>query len=231
MTLKQNPLAMKSGDIVYTDEPKVRRRKKMRIVAFSDTHGSHEDIDVPDGDVLIFAGDMACSGALSDYEDFARWFDAWEHPTKIIVAGNHDGKLVKPEVTSLFNAFYMQDAELVRDGVKFYGSPWTPTFLDWHFMKKRGNDIMERWNQIPEDTDVLITHGPPLGMLDSNGRQNCGCYDLNMAVERVKPKLHIFGHIHDNYGKDDNKDTVFANVSMLDENYAFNDRPPMVFDV
>ncbi len=214
----------------------------MKIIAFSDTHGSHggeviagypRGLVIPDGDVLIFAGDMCSVGSMDEVIEFAEWFNALPHKHKLYIAGNHDWAFQRDLSTcvALIDGTYLQDDEVEIDGVKFWGAPWTPEFCGWAFMKDRGNEIMERWSRIPEDTDVLITHGPPIRILDSNGRENCGCFDLRMAVERVKPKYHIFGHLHGSYGVDSNADTVFANVSMLDDNYGMTDREPYTFEV
>lgn len=204
----------------------------MKLVAFADTHGFHEGLEVPDGDILIFAGDMCMHGDVAEVAIFATWFNKLPHKFKFIVAGNHDWAFVR-EVSlcvGMFDAIYLQDDSCMLGDVCIYGAPWTPEFCGWAFMLERGNEIKAKWDWIPDCTGVLVTHGPPLKVLDNNGRENCGCWDLLGAVERVKPKVHIFGHIHSAYGKEDNKDTVFANVSMCDDIYDAV-RKPMVFEV
>ena len=96
------------------------------------------------------------------------------------------------------NAHYLCDESLTLDGVKFYGSPWQPRFFDWAFNKDRGAPLKAIWDKIPLDTDVLITHGPPHGILDLTfDKIKAGCEELLLAVQRIKPKVHVFGHIHE----------------------------------
>ena len=172
----------------------------MELVIISDTHGRHENVRLPDGDVLIHCGDVCGRSDERSVRKFANWMDSQPHEHKISIAGNHD----KFMSSKWFIAtHYLQDSGVEIDGVYFYGSPWTPTFFDWYWMKDRGNDIAERWELIPHKTDVLITHGPAAdtGQLSRAGRGvDVGCEDLENAIMRVKPKLHCFGHIHEGYG-------------------------------
>ncbi len=109
------------------------------------------------------------------------------------------------------------------DGLKIYGSPWQPRFYDWAFNLNRGAELEEKWRLIPPDTDVLITHGPPHGILDEVERQyyieNTGCEELRKRVEMICPKLHVFGHIHCGYGQIEKFGTEFVNASNCDEEY------------
>ncbi len=205
----------------------------MKLVAFADTHGFHEGLVVPDGDILVFAGDMCMRGEMTEVSDFAVWFNALPHKHKIIIAGNHDWAFYDHggAARGHFDATYLEDDSIMIDRLCIYGSPWTPEFCGWAFMLARGDEIKAKWDAMLDCVDILISHGPPLGMLDKVRGEHVGCWDLKGAVERVKPKLHIFGHLHSNYGVDDNKDTVFANVSMLDDNYGYNDRVPLTFDI
>ena len=115
---------------------------------------------------------------------------------------------------------------------KFWGSPITPTFLDWFFMAERGEEIRRYWNLIPKDTGVLITHGPPMGILDwvprTYGEHHIGCLDLFDIVTHIKPKLHIFGHIHYSCGKQKLQDTTFINASCINEEYEVVNKPIVV---
>lgn len=185
----------------------------MKLVIISDTHGYHDDLDLPDGDVLIHCGDVC---GLSDEDSvirFAKWFDSQPHKNKICIAGNHDkymdGKYFE-------NSEYLLDSGLTIDGVKFWGSPWTPTFYDWYFMKDRGAEIAKKWYLIPDDTDVLITHGPPSGshLAKTAQGQDVGCAELAWSVYDVMPKVHCFGHIHEGYGMTEYCGTTFINASI-----------------
>lgn len=215
----------------------------MTIVAISDTHGSHWGIKVPEADCLIHAGDFSSHGRLPDTLDFLKWFNTHPHPHKIFIAGNHDWlpekdpglfqTLLKqyPELT------YLQDTSVVLDGLKVYGSPIQPTFYNWAFNRDRGEEIKRYWDMIPENTDVLITHGPPHGICDEayrvgfNITEHVGCKDLFDATLRIAPKLHLFGHIH--YSGQTSyiaPKTTYANVSMLNEAYIVWGKP-MLFDI
>ena len=208
----------------------------MKCVAISDTHGLHGEVEVqvPDGDVLIHAGDSLRCGSLEELEGLNEWFGTLPHAHKILIAGNHDWcfENIPEEARALVtNAVYLQDEAVTLDGVKFYGAPWQPWFLDWAFNLQRGEEIREKWNLIPEDTDVLITHGPPAGILDHVPRdEHVGCQDLLDAVLRIKPQAHVFGHIHEGHGEEFVNGTHFINASTCTPRYLpWN--PPVVFDL
>ncbi|WP_416395823.1 metallophosphatase domain-containing protein [Allohahella sp. A8] len=210
----------------------------MKIVCVSDTHSRHELVAVPDGDVLIHAGDCTGRGSGEDLVALDRWFSRQPHRHKILIAGNHD-RLFESEPARarelITAATYLEDSGTVIDGLNFWGSPWTPTFFDWHFMRERGAPMAEVWECIPASTDVLITHGPPMGVLDEvprgpNEVEHTGCADLMAAVLRVRPKIHIFGHIHEGYGTNEIDGTLFINASSLDERYR-PVNPPIVFEI
>ena len=206
----------------------------MKIVAISDTHSRHEHLKVPDGDVFIHAGDFSGYGSLKELMNFNEWVGQLPHPHKIVIAGNHDWCFeTMPEESRrhMTNAIYLQDAALEIEGFKFYGSPWQPWFLDWAFNLQRGQELREKWDMIPPDIDVLITHGPPHGIGDLTVREeNVGCEELLIAVERVRPKFHIFGHIHEDAGVHEYDHTTFANVSFLDVHYKVKS-PCLVFEI
>src|SRR5436309_2740816 len=131
----------------------------MKIVCISDTHNCHDQIKVPDGDILIHAGDATISGTVEQVSAFNAWFSALPHRRKIYIAGNHDWlfehsnrlarQLLAPEI------IYLQDSSAVIDGLKIYGSPWQPRFFDWAFNLDRGAEIAEKWRTIPSDIDIL----------------------------------------------------------------------------
>lgn len=215
----------------------------MKIVCISDTHAQHRKFDIPDGDVLVFAGDIMTDGwAGHEIRDFNTWLGELPHKHKIVIAGNHDRRLEMDYQTSkefFTNAIYLQDTGTVIDGFKFWGSPYTPEFCNWAFNARRGEDIQSHWDKIPKDVDVLITHGPPLGRLDKTGGlsrvspgvwldQSLGCADLAKTVDLIRPQLHIFGHIHGGYGKTEVDGTLFVNAALVDETYRPKNEPIIV---
>ena len=192
----------------------------LKIAAISDTHGQHAQVEVPEADVLIHSGDFCKYGRMEEVKNFTLWLKKLPHKHKLVTAGNHDRPVEqKPDkcrrlfedagVTLLLNE------EVVIDGVKFWASPITPTFLNWHFMRNRGAQIAEVWEEIPEDVDVLITHGPMYGHRDLCPAyppmqplpKLAGCLDLLLRVKEIWtksngrfPKFHVYGHIHGGHG-------------------------------
>lgn len=214
----------------------------MRIVCISDTHNCNQQIVVPDADILIHSGDATITGTVEEVEGFNGWFSALPHRHKIFVAGNHDwlfernnefaGRLLSTTI------IYLQDSFTEIDGLKIYGSPWQPRFFDWAFNLNRGYELAEKWKLIPGDTDILITHGPPNGILDVVPRrgwdENTGCEELRKRVEQIaelgRLKLHVFGHIHCGYGTHEEFGVKFVNASSCDEQYNPT-QPPIVIDL
>ena len=171
----------------------------MRLVCISDTHNRTDGLVIPDGDVLIHAGDFCGHGVDHEVEGFGQFLSALPHKYKIVVAGNHDWPFYRSDsayIREFKKEFiYLEDSETTIDGVKFYGSPWQPEFFNWAFNLPRGETIARKWREVPTDTDILITHGPPFGILDflPNG-VSVGCEDLAAEVlYRVQPKVHVFG--------------------------------------
>lgn len=289
---------------------------KARIVCISDTHSmtSHMAKGVPDGDVLIHAGDFTRCGHMSEVRQFNKWLGTLPHKHKIVIAGNHeisfdpdisssrrnrkqqvniqnfnfsnvkethrsnhtgnqgldpivpsmpnmanlsidestlnddsnggtqegasprddsvqekDSKSIKMELT---NCVYLEDRSTTIYGLKFYGSPWQPEFCGWGFNLPRGRALLDKWDMIPDDTDVLITHTPPVGYGDlcASGTR-AGCVDLLHTVQkRVRPKYHIYGHIHEGYGVRSDGKTVFVNASTCDLAFSPKNKP-IVFDI
>ncbi len=176
-----------------------------RIVALADTHNRHARLEVPEGDVLIHAGDLTGRGSLPELEAVADWLRAQPHEYKIVIAGNHDFALQRNAraAKALFHGLtFLEDAEVTCAGLRIWGAPWQPWFHDWAFNLRRGHDIDAKWRLIPQGVDVLVTHGPPHGYGDviSSG-DRVGCEDLTRHLDRVKPKLHFFGHIHEDRGE------------------------------
>jgi predicted phosphodiesterase len=188
-----------------------------RLVLLSDTHGYHARLRVPDGDVLVHAGDFCSHGKEKEARSFARWLAAQPHAHKVVIAGNHD-RCLELDLglgERLFEgATYLLDREATVAGLRFYGSPWQPEFLSWAFNLPRGEPLRAVWSKIPNDVDVLVTHGPPFGVLDGTFLGALvGCEELRTAVDRVMPRMHVFGHIHEARGAAVEGRTLFVNAS------------------
>uniref|UniRef100_UPI004056A745 metallophosphoesterase family protein n=1 Tax=Candidatus Electrothrix sp. TaxID=2170559 RepID=UPI004056A745 len=192
----------------------------MKIAIFSDTHMSHWEIKVPDADLLIFAGDMTHCRTDQEVTDFNQFLGSLQHRYKVVVAGNHDHKLTDdPEKAKslLSEAIYLQDEAVVIEGIIIYGSPWNPLFNDYAcdaFALPRGQVLKKKWDMIPFDIDILVTHTPPSGILDRNGPVSHGCTDLAAAVFARKPRYHIFGHIHNRHGAVKHGETWYINANV-----------------
>lgn len=217
----------------------------MKITFISDTHSKHNQItsSLSGGDVLIHAGDISNSGYRTEIQDFIKWFSTIENYThKIFIAGNHDFSCqneasavqellrLNPGSKHLCDDMFLIGDENADydDMVKVWGSPWQPEFHDWAFnLPRQGAELKEVWNMIPSDVDILITHGPPHGHLDyvTYSKQNVGCELLRDRIDLIKPKIHVFGHIHSSYGYKFDGTTHFFNAAVLDEKYNFTQKP------
>lgn len=194
----------------------------MRIVSISDTHGHHRSITVPPGDVLIHAGDMTNMGTVEEVRDVMRWFDRLPHQHKVFIAGNHDWLFERdPQGAAALipeGIHYLEDSGKEIAGLKFWGSPVQPWFCGLAFNRERGDDIGRHWAMIPEGTDVLVTHPPPYGKLDRIGNtERGGCEMLRRRVIEVRPRLHVFGHLHDGYGTDFLGPTMLVNAAICND--------------
>ena len=201
----------------------------MRLVLISDTHNQQRSLVLPAGDALIHAGDFTMRGTEVEVAAFGAWLETQPHRHKIVVAGNHDFLFEREPrfARSLLpaDAHYLCDSEVTLEGLRFWGAPWQPWFLDWAFNLPRGAPIAAKWALIPEGIDVLITHGPPMGTADRTERgENVGCADLGEAMARVKPRLSVFGHIHEGYGAHGDK----VNAAICDARYRLVNRPIVV---
>lgn len=230
----------------------------MKIVCISDTHSQHKKIDIPQGDILIHAGDFTNTGKFDEVESFANWFGNQPHKYKICIAGNHDISLdvnfynthweefhtektntesVK-QLLSSRGILYLQDTYTIIENIKIYGSPYSlssSTF--WAFGLGYDLELETKWKEIPDDTDILITHTPPYGYLDYVERdiggflykEHLGCDILLLdIVERINPRYHIFGHIHSGYGIVSKGNTTYINASLLNENYRIANKPIVI---
>ena len=208
----------------------------MKFVAISDTHCRHKNLKLPKADAIIHAGDITYHGKKSEVIDFLDWFKSLDYKHKIFIAGNHDfyfEKASKKDIDSLIppGIIYLNDSGAEAEGLNIWGSPVTPWFFNWAFNKKRGDEIAKHWKKIPDGTDIIITHGPPLGILDTviNEKQ-VGCKNLLATINNIKPKAHVFGHIHESYGVLNRSGIKFINASVLNESYELTNKP-VVFDV
>lgn len=203
---------------------------------------------VPDGDVLIHCGDMTGRGRELEVIDVANWMGGMPHRHKMAIAGNHDGALERDtgylrQVFSEYGILYLQDTAVDIRGVRFWGAPWTPNFCNWHFMPDRyGSELRAKWALIPDDTQVLITHGPPHGVLDyyidpSYGMAHVGCELLAERIEQLPElRVHAFGHIHESQGKTvlvydatgPMRQVDFINAAICDRNYDPVNAPQVV---
>lgn len=204
----------------------------VKIVCIADTHGQHGFLDVPEGDILIHAGDIEARSHI-DIIQFNHWLGTLPHKHKVVIPGNHD---FYPEryfdicKGTLTNCHFLHDDGVTAEGIKIWGSGWTPRFFDWAFMLDRDSDKLEsKWAKIPVDTDVLVTHGPPHGILDdTKSSGHVGCELLIERVHVVEPKFHIFGHIHSGYGTVKKGGTTFINASVVNESYDLVNDPIIV---
>jgi Icc-related predicted phosphoesterase len=200
------------------------------VVAISDTHGQHEKLSLPEGDLLIHAGDISQIGTKDEIQNFLDWFAKTDFKYKVFIAGNHDflferdRRNAKNLIPS--GVFYLEESQIEIETLVIYGSPYTPEFFDWAFMKKIGTEIKATWDKVPSHVDILVTHGPPKRILDRNAYGDyCGCAQLREKVLEVRPKYHIFGHIHEAYGIIEGENTNFINSSVLDEHYLLANSP------
>lgn len=215
----------------------------MKIVATSDTHTLQDHVPIPKGkfDVFIHAGDLGNVGKMREYAVIGEWFyklkDQFKH--RIIVPGNHDWGLMR-NPDEIMEEYFDEDVILLIDkgveidGVKFYGCPWMPNFMDWAYMLSE-DELKPYYDAIPDDTKVLITHCPPFGILDKTtekyGAYRCGSENLMNRIKQL-PKLthHIFGHIHHGYGSKVVNGVSHHNVAALNEGYIYHN-PPQIIEV
>lgn len=210
----------------------------MRLIATSDLHG-YQPVFSEWGEVIVIAGDLTPRGSLKDTAKFSAWITNLAKKFKhiVFVAGNHDsffqttgGQLrsFKLDWKQRGNIHYLEDSGVTIDGVKFWGSPWTPMFHNWAFMQEDA-ELKKYWDMIPSDTDVLITHGPPQGILDRTMTDYAGSKTLynRVLLSDLAPKVHIFGHIHGGYGERalGLPITRFFNVAHCDDDYEPVNKP------
>ena len=196
----------------------------MKILHISDTHGCHRRLDdLPQADIVVHSGDFTMNGSEQEALDFMNWFCDLLYPQKIFICGNHDDCLYGATIDGLdSNVHYLCNSGVEIDGVKFYGVPM--------FM---GDCISDRqtkhYANIPEDTDILITHTPPFGILDFDDNINYGSEELLSRISVVQPRLHLFGHIHSRHGTTLLNGTTFSNGAIMNADYS-NFRMPNLIE-
>ena len=212
----------------------------MRLCLISDTHNMHSQLKIPGCDILIHAGDESYHGERRELEQFAEWFEAQPAKYLVWIPGNHslgfekfyprskDWILCKSPRTNI-----LVNESVVLDGIKIWGSPVTPRCYDWAYNVQRGSLIREYWERIPLDTDIVVTHGPPYFILDEASpgtlrAHRVGCDDLATVIRKVKPKLHVFGHIHDGHGEMRIDGTTYVNASVVDDRYIVVHEPTLL---
>lgn len=222
--------------------------KHNMLTNYKSIRNSKRPLDLPGGDLLIHAGDFMTSGySVTEATQFFEWFDSIDnYEYKIFIAGNHDRVMQNQpdEMLGILTAYksidYLQDADcaMYYDGhngdipdsvVRIYGSPWQPEFYNWAFnLPRNGAGLASKWEAIPANTDILVTHGPAFGYLDDTiGRRgtHLGCELLAERIEALRPKIHVSGHIHSGHGYYYNGHTHFFNASVLDERYNYTQAP------
>ena len=208
----------------------------MKIVAISDTHGKHRSLELPEGDMIIHAGDVSNRGEKSEVLDFLDWYKNLDFQYKIFIAGNHDFYFEKEKDSEIekvipSNVIYLNDSGITIEGIKIWGSPVQPWFFDFAFNRERGEEIAKHWALIPEDTNILVTHGPAFELLDKTFKgEAVGCADLLEQIKKIKPQFHLAGHIHEAYGQVVKDRTHFINASILNLNYQVANEP-VVFEI
>ena len=195
----------------------------MKILHLSDTHGAHRRLGkLPEADVLVHSGDFTMTGSEAEAIDFMNWFCDLPHKHKIFICGNHDECLYGANIDGLDNnVYYLYNSRIEIDGIKFFGIPL--------FMGDSMNGKQKQfYEKIPGDTDVLITHCPPYGILDYDLDRNWGSEELLTAVSKLSPQAHLFGHIHKSHGFERIGSTIYSNAAIMNEDYTNLQSPNLI---
>jgi len=197
----------------------------LKIHCISDLHGFYPKLQ--GGDLLIIAGDLTRSDKLNQYIDLSEWLYTQDYRKIVIVAGNHDGEIMKKRIAWPLDGkiSYLEDSGVEFEGLKIWGSPWTLWFRGMNphcaaFTRHTDIELEEFYRKIPLDTDILVTHNPPYDILDGTSDGiNAGSPSLRRRINEIEPALHVFGHIHEASGWIAKGNTTFINASIVDENY------------
>jgi len=206
----------------------------MKIVCVSDIHGLYDEVNIPEGDILINAGDSLNCGNKTELQSYVKFLDNLKFKTVITIAGNHDCIMQDKNQTKEIlegHSIYLEDEDVIINGLRIWGSPWTLKFNDWAFMLTE-KELSEKYNIIPK-VDILVTHGPPYQIMDKakfGNSGNLGSRALKTLVNRINPAYHVFGHIHGSRGKIINNKTTFINAAVIDDMYT-NMSNPIVIEI
>jgi predicted phosphodiesterase len=211
----------------------------MKLTVISDIHGLFNNLILKKGETLIIAGDFSIEGQEEEFKRFIKWLDKQKFKNKIVVGGNHDGYIYNNEKAKQKlkqYCIYLENEGTKLNNINFWGSPYTPRFNYWFFMKERGKELKENWDLVPNNTNVLIGHGMPYGILDNtsypNGDigQNVGDFDLLNKIKHLSNlKIYIGGHLHLNGGKIYIKNNIqFINASVVNEDYELTNKPIII---
>ena len=208
--------------------PETVRADGLVVVLISDTHALHREVEVPPGDLFIHAGDFTMDSRSADaLIDFNEWLGELPHRFRLVIPGNHDGVVEHESRRQLIsNATLLINDSIEIMGLQVWGSPTTP-LLGEAFGMISDRDRAKLYSRIPDDTDILVTHGPPYGILDQapGSEHHQGCPQLLNAVRRVHPILHVFGHVHGGYGTFNTQDTLFVNAALPGHGFDLSNRP------
>lgn len=230
----------------------------MKIVVISDTHTKHKQLrhhgGIPECNILIHCGDFTWTGKYEEVRNFMRWFLKQPAKHKIVLAGNHEETFDKtharydPSIKAIItdcleeNIYYLENEEIVIDGIKFYGTPWTPWFHDWAFngitdqdlpFSRGGTSLSEVYSRIPEDVQVLICHGPPYDILDvvERGNERTGSVEMRKLTSEklIQLRLYLCGHIHEGRGMEvADGGVTFVNAASLGRDYETISKPIII---
>lgn len=206
----------------------------MIIDCISDMHGSYPKLE--GGDLLIIAGDLTARDEHEQLIEFRDWLRLQNYKKKVVVSGNHDKRLETTKDLMMCHVYchsadYLEDSGTQFEGLKIWGSPHTKVLARWHPQVKAfgcdtNEELKKYWDMIPEDIDILITHGPALGILDETELEDrCGCPYLYKQIQKIQPKLHICGHIHEGYGIDYLNKTLCVNAAIMNVDYEPVNKP------
>jgi len=213
----------------------------MKICIISDTHGMHDQIIVPSCDILIHCGDISFFGKPCEVDSFIKWFKQQPAINKVYVLGNHEVELAKLsyserlEILSEGGIHYLENTSVTLEGLKFWGSPYTPKYGDWAFML-RAAALRNCWDQVPDNINILITHGPPYKILDftedgehKDEGEHAGCEHLLKKVYQLPLlKLHCFGHLHSGFGVLQQGNITFVNAASCNNRYEPVNQPIII---
>lgn len=222
------------------------------FVSISDTHCQLSNVEIPDGDYLIHAGDLTYRGSIGEMTEELIVLGRLSKKFKktVFICGNHDwlGERNPAALKCLAEdqgLIWLQQDMVELEGIKIWGSAYTPEFNNWAFNLPRGRQLKEKWDTIPEDVDIIVTHGPPHGYGDDVNRWNVedwqendltyrtdhvGCVDLRDRIKQIKPKVHVSGHIHVGYGIENDGNTSYINASICNEDYRPVNKP-IIFEI